>query len=138
MPASYPATGFGYIKLKDFDGTDIAYDAEEFIEKPAIDKASEMVNTEGYFWNAGIFVGKYSAFLKAFEIHSASLNNNVEQAVEKAVRDLDFYRLDTDAWQKCEDISIDYAIMERTNNLKTVILNTDWHDLGDWKAIWEI
>jgi mannose-1-phosphate guanylyltransferase/mannose-6-phosphate isomerase len=87
-------------------------------------------------WNAGIFLFKAKDILAAFSKHAASLQAPVAAAVEGAEVDLGFLRLAPDAWAQVDDISIDYAVMERADNLSVVPFDGGWSDLGGWDAVW--
>ena len=73
--------------------------------------------------------------LRAFKLHAVDLLQPVQEALEGIKSDLDFLRLDSNAWSKCEDISIDYAIMERVENLMAIPFSAGWSDLGGWDAV---
>jgi mannose-1-phosphate guanylyltransferase/mannose-6-phosphate isomerase len=87
-------------------------------------------------WNAGIFLFTASAALKAFRAHAPDLIAPVTAAVEGAKADLGFIRLAAEPWSQIEDISIDYAIMERSDNLAVMPYTGRWSDLGGWEAVW--
>ena len=130
-----PETGYGYLELDDIDGEG-CYTLKRFVEKPALDVAEDMVRSGKFLWNAGIFLMRAKDMIAAFEQHCPEIFVSVNDALEQAKPDLGFLRLDADAWSQCEDISIDFAIMERASNLKAVPFAGGWSDLGDWKAIW--
>jgi mannose-1-phosphate guanylyltransferase/mannose-6-phosphate isomerase len=89
-----------------------------------------------YLWNAGIFLMSVSTARAAFEAHAPALMEPVEGAVREARSDLGFLRLDAAQWEKAEDISVDYAVMERASNLQVVPFDGQWSDLGDWSSVW--
>ena len=130
-----PETGYGYLELDDIDGEG-CYTLKRFVEKPALDVAEDMVRSGKFLWNAGIFLMRAKDMIAAFKQHCPEIFVSVNDALEQAKPDLGFLRLDADAWSQCEDISIDFAIMERASNLKAVPFAGGWSDLGDWKAIW--
>ena len=130
-----PETGYGYLELDSIDGEG-CYTLKRFVEKPALDVAEDMVRSGKFLWNAGIFLMRAKDMIAAFEQHCPEIFVSVNDALEQAKPDLGFLRLDADAWSQCEDISIDFAIMERASNLKAVPFAGGWSDLGDWKAIW--
>lgn len=130
-----PETGFGYLETsKKFSGE--AVELTRFVEKPDSVKAQEMVEDERYLWNAGIFLFRARDMFDAFRQHASHLVEPVEVSVNTGYADLGFWRLAPEAWSKCESISIDYAIMEKVNNLAAVPLAGRWSDLGDWRSIW--
>ncbi len=129
-------TGYGYIELDNERGQNLN-SPKRFIEKPTKDVAEVLINSGNTFWNSGIFLAKASDLLASFELYNPELLNIVKLALEHGVMDLDFFRLDPENWNKCTNISIDYAILEKAKNLKVVPYEFEWSDLGDWNAIWE-
>ncbi|MBX2838180.1 MAG: mannose-1-phosphate guanylyltransferase/mannose-6-phosphate isomerase [Gammaproteobacteria bacterium] len=129
---SRPETGYGYLKVRGGEGV---RDLEAFVEKPSAPEAERMLRQGGYFWNAGIFLFKASALVGAFTQYAPQMLKGVQAALEAAQDDLDFTRLDKDQWQMVESDSIDYAIMERADNLVVVPFASAWSDLGDWQAM---
>lgn len=131
-------TGYGYLRLSSLpDGSGAALPLEAFVEKPDQERAEEMVADGSYLWNAGIFLFSAKDIIAAFESHSPTLIAPVRKAVEQAEHDLGFLRLDPKAWSKVEDISIDYAVMERATNLSAVPFSGGWSDLGSWASVHE-
>ncbi len=130
-----PETGYGWLELVAAPGED-PVPLTRFVEKPARDAAEAMLAAGNYLWNAGIFLFRADALIAAFERHAPELLGPVGEAVEKAQPDLGFLRLDADAWARAEDISIDYAVMEKADNLVAVPFSAGWSDLGGWDAVW--
>ena len=128
-------TGYGYLELDNIDAEG-CYTLKRFVEKPAVDVAEDMFRSGKFLWNAGIFLMRAKDMIVAFEQFCPEIFVSVNDALKLAKPDLGFLRLDAAAWSQCEDISIDYAIMERASNLKAVPFAGEWSDLGDWKAIW--
>ena len=133
---SGPETGYGYLKFSSSELME-AVALDEYIEKPDEKRAKEMVESGNYFWNTGIFMFRASDMIKAFENHCPSLLEPVDQSISLGKTDLGFFRLEQESWAKCENISIDYAIMELAKNLTSVPLSTAWSDLGSWEAVWQ-
>lgn len=134
---SHAETGYGYLELASTpDGTGAPVDLSRFIEKPDEARANEMLAAGNYLWNAGIFLFAAKDLIAAFEQHAPELIAPVHDALQQAQTDLDFLRLDSEAWETVEDISIDYAIMERASNLSVVPYTAAWSDLGGWDAVW--
>lgn len=131
-------TGYGYLELAaplEADCSD-AVDLLRFVEKPAREEAERMVSSGRHLWNAGIFLFSASAIIDAFKSHAAELIEPVANAIETGKTDLGFFRLNPEPWAKLPDISIDYAIMERAENLAVVPFDAAWSDLGGWDAVW--
>ncbi len=138
-----PETGYGYIEIKREDNGDRqsksgGFNVLRFVEKPSLELAKEYISTDRFLWNAGIFLYSARTMIAAFEIHAPDVLGNCREALNKAVADLDFLRLDRGAYEKCENISLDYAIMEKITNIKCIPLETKWSDLGSWSALWNI
>lgn len=130
-----PETGYGYLELAHpSDGAPVAL--RRFVEKPDIDAAKEMVAAGTFLWNAGIFMMSVRTALEAFRTHAPDLIAPVTDAVAKARTDLGFLRLDPDAWSGADDVSVDYAVMEKADNLTVVPFADGWSDLGGWDAVW--
>lgn len=130
-------TGYGYLELAAKpDGSGMAQSLTRFVEKPNAANALAMLNAGNYLWNAGIFLFRAADMIAAFEAHAADLVVPVRASVTEAANDLGFLRLAPAPWAKARDISIDYAVMERANNLAVVPFDGDWSDLGGWDAVW--
>ena len=130
-----PETAYGYLRLSD-SSSQIVQKLSGFIEKPCIEKAQEMLASGNYLWNSGIFLFSVKDIISAFESFLNKTLINVKDSLENGILDLDFFRLEKDSWSNCEDISIDYAILEKVNNLSVVPFNGKWTDLGSWDAVW--
>ena len=131
-----PETGYGYIETKGNGGPML--DVVRFVEKPDKATAGGYLETGDFFWNAGIFLYTARAMVAAFEKHAPDLLSGCRKALDGAVQDLDFLRLDKTAYGDCNNISLDYAIMEKQGGIKCLPLESDWSDLGSWPALWEI
>ena len=129
-------TGFGYIKAVKSDSKTKA--VECFVEKPDLETALEYVASGDYYWNSGMFVFKASAYLAALDKFNPQINLCCKQALAKANTDLDFIRLDKATFEQSPDDSIDYAVMERADNVVVVPMDAGWSDVGSWSSLWEI
>lgn len=129
-----PETGFGYLETQ---GEKDALDVISFVEKPSSDTAQSYIENGNFFWNAGIFMFTASTMIEAFRTHAPDMFNICQIALAEGKEDLDFLRLDKVVYEKCENISIDYAIMEKSDNIRCVPLQTKWSDLGSWSAVWQ-
>lgn len=129
-------TGYGYLELGEKpDGSGQAVALTRFVEKPDLVRALQMVESGNYLWNAGIFLFAVSDIIAAFEAHVPDLVEPVRAAVDGAEADLGFLRLDPVAWGSVENISIDYAVMEKAADLSVVPFNGGWSDLGSWESV---
>jgi mannose-1-phosphate guanylyltransferase/mannose-6-phosphate isomerase len=134
---THPETGYGYLKLSsdilDQSGT---ARVESFVEKPNFSDAEDMLAEGRYLWNAGIFLFRARDMIDAFRDYAPKSLELVGRAVGEASTDLGFFRLAPGPWSDLEDISIDYAIMEKVKNLVAVPYTSKWSDLGGWDALW--
>ncbi|MCE0506905.1 mannose-1-phosphate guanylyltransferase/mannose-6-phosphate isomerase [Roseivivax sp. GX 12232] len=133
-----PETGYGYLELA--PGADSAAACPQplsrFVEKPDAGRAAEMLEDGAFLWNAGIFLFSAKAIIEAYRRHAPALLAQVEPSVSEAETDLGFTRLAPGPWAAVEDISIDYAIMEKADNLAVMPYGAAWSDLGGWDAVW--
>jgi mannose-1-phosphate guanylyltransferase/mannose-6-phosphate isomerase len=129
-----PETGYGYLELGDVE-VNGALPLKRFVEKPELSRAEQMLSDGGYLWNAGIFMYTAQTLIDAFAAHAPATLRFVQAAVDAAQPDLGFLRLDPVAWAQCEDISVDFAIMEKVTNLSVVAHTGDWSDMGGWSAV---
>ena len=129
-------TGYGYLKLSEAVGSE-PQKLIGFVEKPKQSEATEMIASKQYLWNSGIFLFSAAAIIDAFKIHAPEIFSTVKEAFADAKRDLNFVRLARQPWEELPNISIDYAIMEKADNLSVMPLSgVGWSDLGDWDAVW--
>ncbi len=129
-------TGYGYLELTEKPSS-FPLKVSNFIEKPNQAFAEKFVKNKNFLWNAGIFMFRAIDLINANREYNPELIDPVENSILKSKIDLGFLRLDPFEWAKCNDISIDYSIMERVKNLMAVPLLSDWSDLGSWDAVWE-
>lgn len=136
---SGPETGYGYIQAgAAIAGAGPCRRIEAFIEKPDRDKAEQLVAGGRHYWNAGIFLLSARVYLDEIKRHAPAIAAAAAAAVERGKRDLDFLRLDADAFGKAPSRSIDYAVMERTDRGVVVAVDPGWSDVGSWRALHEI
>jgi mannose-1-phosphate guanylyltransferase/mannose-6-phosphate isomerase len=131
-----PETGYGYLELT---GNDHPKDApkplKSFVEKPNVSRAKQMLASGNFLWNAGIFLVSVRAICDAFEKHAPEILVPAKAALDGAEQDLGFRRLDKASFAQCSKISLDYAIMEKADNLQVLAFSDGWSDLGDWEAL---
>lgn len=133
-----PETGYGYIRRGDLLNDTKAYTVDAFVEKPNCFVAQEYLDHGGYYWNSGIFMFKASHYLQELNKFCPNIFEACTLAFANAYRDLDFIRVDKENFIKCPSESIDYAIMEETNNAVVIPLDAGWNDVGAWSSLWEI
>ncbi len=132
-------TGYGYIcRGSAFDGVPGCYLVERFVEKPDQATAESYLQDEAYSWNSGMFVFPVRLLLDEISRLKPELLAACRHSLTRAVKDLDFTRLDPEAFAKAESISIDYAVMEQTDKGVVVPVDFGWSDVGSWSALWEI
>jgi len=130
-------TGYGYIKSSK-DNTDGAYMVEEFVEKPDLETAQTYLEQGNYLWNSGMFMFKADVLIDELTTHSPDTVKLVSDAVNNATQDLDFIRLDKQAFESSPSNSIDYALMEKSTNVVVVPLDAGWSDVGSWSTLYDI
>jgi mannose-1-phosphate guanylyltransferase/mannose-6-phosphate isomerase len=140
------ATGYGYIKMGAALASDNpqvttgeeVYRIEEFVEKPDQVTAGHYLAAGTYLWNSGIFMFKSSVYLGELGRSSPEMLEACTEAYTKAAHDLDFLRLDKQAFASCPSDSIDYAVMERTSKGAVVPVDVGWSDVGSWASLRDI
>jgi mannose-1-phosphate guanylyltransferase/mannose-6-phosphate isomerase len=130
-------TGYGYIKASKESGNDVCK-VEEFVEKPDLQTAQSYLEQGNYLWNSGMFMFKIDTFISELTTHSPDIVKSVNNAINNAEQDLDFIRLDKQAFESSPSDSIDYALMEKSDNVVVVPLDAQWSDIGDWSALYDI
>ncbi len=131
-----PETGYGYIRQG--DALEGAYKVAEFVEKPDLDTAERYLSSGDFVWNSGMFMFRASRYLEELNGHRPDILAACEQAMSNAVEDADFIRPDSAAFLACADESIDYAVMEKTNDAVVVPIDCGWSDVGSWSALWDV
>lgn len=128
---TYPETGYGYIKTE--KALSVGYKVEKFVEKPNFETAKKYLDSGNYYWNGGIFMGKISTFLNEFKKYAPDIYMHLGE--------LDFSnstQINFSVYEKMPSISIDYAIMEKSDKIALVELQSDWNDLGSWQSIFNV
>ena len=136
-----PETGYGYIELgapvKAKVGQGVLL-AASFVEKPDIAAASRMVEGGGYAWNAGIFLFRADAYLEALASHAPAIGNAARRAMESAARDGNRITPDAALFSASPSVSVDYAIMEKSDRVAVVPVSMGWSDVGSWDALYDL
>jgi mannose-1-phosphate guanylyltransferase/mannose-6-phosphate isomerase len=134
-----PHTGYGYIRRgAPLDGFEGAFAVAAFTEKPDRETAAEYLAAGCYSWNSGIFVLGARAFLSELERFAPAILAAARAAVAGARTDLGFLRLDAEAFAAAPSISIDYAVMEKTDRAAVMPIDVGWSDVGSWSSLWEL
>ncbi len=129
-----PETGYGYIQTTDKDKTIAKVKA--FKEKPELKIAEKYLQEGGYYWNAGIFLYKSSVMVDAFEKYGKDIANAFNKIHDKLGTNKEREAIN-EIYPKCENISIDYCVMEKADNLFVEKTTFSWSDLGTWTSLWE-
>ena len=134
-----PETGYGYIQGEmSFDTDNLkGIKIKKFIEKPDLEQAKKLIEDKCFTWNSGIFLFKANTFLEEIEKFNSSILKHCRESINKKSMDLDFLRLDENSFKKCPNISIDYAVLEKTNRGIVLPMDLFWSDIGDWRSVWE-
>ena len=132
-----PETGYGYIRAGSAS-PEAGFAVDRFVEKPDLATAESYLKAGGYFWNSGMFLFKASAYLEELSRFCPSMLACCEEALAKAREDLDFCRVDKEAFSRSPADSIDYAMMEKTDRAVVVPMDAGWSDVGAWPAVWQV
>jgi mannose-1-phosphate guanylyltransferase/mannose-6-phosphate isomerase len=139
MKPTAPETGYGYIEvgapLTDLPGV---HALARFAEKPDAATAATLVASGRYLWNSGMFVFTARTLIEEMELYAPEVLAAVRGAVTARRTDLDFIRLDEAAFAASPNISLDYAVAERTTRAAVVPADIGWSDVGSWGALWEL
>ena len=135
---TYPATGYGYIESFDeINNLNKSSDIKNFIEKPNLKVAKNLLKDNHFLWNSGIFLAKASTIISELEEFNPNVIEICRESLIKSSKDLNFIRLNKEIFEHCPNVSIDKALMEKTKLGTVVNLNAGWNDLGSWKSVWE-
>ena len=131
---SRPDTNYGYIEANKIDADILKINS--FKEKPSIEIAESYLSKGGYYWNSGMFSFKANVYLEELRKFEPEIYECCKMAISNPTKDQDFTRFDYDIFEQCPEKSIDFGIMEKTNNSGMVVLDAGWSDLGTWESIW--
>ncbi|MFC3126308.1 mannose-1-phosphate guanylyltransferase/mannose-6-phosphate isomerase [Pseudoroseomonas globiformis] len=139
MKPTSPETGYGYIEAgAPLAGLEGVAAIQSFVEKPDLATARTYLEGGRHLWNSGMFVATAATLLAELERLAPEVLSTVRAAVAGATRDLDFVRLDPVIFAGAPDISIDYAVMEKTGQAAVVPASLGWSDVGSWASLWEV
>ncbi|KQN63726.1 mannose-1-phosphate guanylyltransferase/mannose-6-phosphate isomerase [Erwinia sp. Leaf53] len=134
-----PETGYGYIQRGD-GIEDAAFGVQRFVEKPDLATAQEYLASGEYYWNSGMFLFNAQRYLDEL----AAFRPDILEACQRAMSEIsidasqDFIRVDPIAFAACPDESVDYAVMEKTQDAVVIPLDAGWNDVGSWSALWQV
>jgi mannose-1-phosphate guanylyltransferase/mannose-6-phosphate isomerase len=132
-------TGYGYIEIgAELMAAGGVHDVGRFIEKPDADTAAEFVGSGRHLWNSGMFVFTAQTLLDELAAYAPAVLEGVRRAVEGRSSDLDFIRLDPEAFRATPAISLDHAVAEHTTRAAVIPADIGWSDVGSWTALWEL
>lgn len=126
-----PETGYGYIKISDQHSAVRSQDylmVEEFTEKPDLETAKRYLNDGNYLWNSGMFAFSIGTIMEEFKQHAPDIYRMIDNSFEEVISN----------FEKMSDISIDYAIMERSERVVTIPLDIYWNDIGSWDSLFDV
>ncbi|UKN00991.1 mannose-1-phosphate guanylyltransferase [Paracrocinitomix mangrovi] len=134
---SRPDTGYGYIHFDSSSGTELGTVKEviQFTEKPDHDKAKQFVASGDYYWNSGIFIWKSATVIEALSMFKPDMNNLFSTSGTDYNTDKEQAHVNN-AFEKCESVSIDYAVLEPADNVSVVLADFGWSDLGTWGSLY--
>lgn len=125
---SRPETGFGYLRVDRSPCEGKSVKVKAFIEKPTKEKAREYLEEGNHFWNSGMFTFKLSRFFEELKIYDPTISTLIETGFEEAYHH----------FEKMPDISIDYALMEKSKHVQMFPLDLNWSDVGSWENVYEM
>lgn len=131
-----PHTGYGYIKRGASQGA--GFVVNNFEEKPSLALAEDFIKSGEYFWNSGMFLFRASRYLEELKKFRPVIYEVCEAAANDSHADLDFTRVDKSKFSDCPSESVDYAIMELTEDAVVVPIDAGWSDIGSWSSLWDI
>ncbi len=132
-----PETGYGYIEVNGGKPIQSASGVLRFVEKPDLETAMQYLDAGNYLWNSGMFVFQANVYIKALTQHATDCFEAAKSAFNQKTTDVDFIRIEKEAFEASPNISIDYAVMEKSDKVTCVPLDANWSDVGCWKSYWE-
>jgi mannose-1-phosphate guanylyltransferase / mannose-6-phosphate isomerase len=134
-----PETGYGYIQRgKELATYSNSFQIDRFIEKPDVKTATELALDDRYTWNSGIFVFRAATYINELQHHNPEILDACRQAYEAGSPDIDFFRIDEKSFSESPSVSIDYAVMEKTDKAVVIPLDMGWSDVGSWESLYDV
>jgi|TARA_B110000091_G_scaffold201053_1_gene232331 mannose-1-phosphate guanylyltransferase len=134
--ANEPNIGYGYIKRGLEKG--VGFSVDKFVEKPSIELAETYIKSGEYYWNSGMFLFKASRYLEELKKFRPDIYQACADSLVEAQYDVDFLRIDKEKFESCSSESVDYAVMEKTDDAVVVPMDAGWSDIGSWSSLWNI
>ena len=128
--------GYGYIEVTNKEDNEF-YNIVSFTEKPNLKNATKYFESGSYYWNSGIFIFKASLYLNELKKYAPEIYSACKKSYSKVQKDLDFIRVNNEEFSKCPNVSIDYAVMEKTKAGVVVPFDGGWSDIGSWESLWD-
>ncbi|MGL1831440.1 UNVERIFIED_CONTAM: mannose-1-phosphate guanylyltransferase/mannose-6-phosphate isomerase [Acinetobacter sp. HSTU-ASm16] len=133
---THAETGYGYIEKGNVALN--GFQVQRFVEKPDAATAEQYLKSQKFLWNSGMFMFKADVYLNELQKYAQDIYSSCVASMQDTKADLDFIRIDKDAFKQCRSESIDYAVMEQTQDAVVVPLDANWNDVGSWSALWDI
>lgn len=133
-----PETGYGYIRKGPMLASADGYKIDKFVEKPNNETAHTYLESGEYLWNSGIFMMTAARWLEEIRRFRPDIADACMTAWHGGKRDMDFLRIDKESFGHCPGESIDYAVMEKTDNAVVIPLDAGWSDIGAWSSLWSV
>ncbi|MFP1726610.1 mannose-1-phosphate guanylyltransferase/mannose-6-phosphate isomerase [Lonsdalea quercina] len=135
-----PETGYGYIhRGEQLSGAENApYRVQRFVEKPDLETAEAYLRCGEYYWNSGMFMFHAKRYLQELEKFRPDILEACQSAISSVDKQSDFIKIDKECFMNCADESVDYAVMEKTDDAVVIPLDAGWSDVGSWSALWEV
>lgn len=130
-----PNTGYGYIKKG--ISIDDCFNVDTFTEKPDLNIAQKYLDSNDYLWNSGMFLFRAGSILDQIKKYRPQIFESCSLAMQKSSKDFDFIRPDIESFSSCPNESIDYAVMENTDDAIVIPFDSPWSDIGTWKSLWK-
>ncbi|MQH33730.1 mannose-1-phosphate guanylyltransferase/mannose-6-phosphate isomerase, partial [Escherichia coli] len=117
---------------------DFAFKVDKFVEKPTLEVAQRYIESGEYYWNSGMFLFRVSRYLEELKKYRPDIYEACDKATSCIDYDLDFIRVNESEFRSCPDESIDYAVMEHTEDAVVIPMDVGWNDVGSWSSLWSI
>lgn len=134
---THAETGYGYVQ-KGASAGEGGFSVQSFVEKPDSETAERYLASGEHFWNSGMFMFRASRYLEELQRWQPEILDACRRAAAQSEEDMHFVRIGKEAFAACPEDSIDYAVMERTEDAVMVPLDAGWSDIGSWSALWDV